>query len=51
VALLGSIPLNIKKWHDMCHEMFVINAKVSGDVMMCRWGVAKTRTIGEKGLR
>jgi len=23
---------------------------VSGDVMMCRWGDAKKRTIGEKGL-
>jgi len=30
--------------------MFVANVKVSGDVMICRWGVAKNRTIGEKRL-
>jgi len=30
------------------NEMFVASACVSGDVMMCRWGVAKESTIGEK---
>ena len=33
----------------MCQEMFFVNAWVPGDVMMCRWGVAKNGTIGEKG--
>jgi len=32
------------------NESFVANAYVSGDVMMCRWGVAKEPMIGEKGL-
>jgi len=28
-----------------------VRSLVSGDVIMCRWGVAKDRTIGEIGLR
>jgi len=51
VALIENISLNIKKWHETCQEMFVTNAWVSRDVVMCRWGVAKNRTIGEKELR
>ena len=31
----------------MCQEMFVVNLWVTGDVMICRWGVAKNGTIGE----
>jgi len=31
-------------------EIFVANAQVSGDVIMCRWGVIEESTIGEKGL-
>jgi len=33
--------------------MFTIHAdgRLSGDVVMCRWGVTKDSTIGEKGLR
>jgi len=30
--------------------MFVAIVKVSGDVMMCRWGVAEDRMIGENEL-
>ena len=36
--------------HDACQEMLVANVKMSGDVTMCRWGVAKDRTIGGKRL-
>ena len=31
-------------------EIFVANAYVSGDVMMCHWGVTEQPTIREKGL-
>ena len=51
VARFENIPLKIKKWEDTFQEVFVVIAKVSGDVMMCRRAVAKNRTIGEKGLR
>jgi len=30
--------------------MFVANAQVAGDIMMCRWGVVKDRTIRKKGV-
>jgi len=36
--------------HRRPNESFVASAKVSGDVLMCGWGVAKEPTIGEKGL-
>jgi len=32
------------------HEMFVANAKVSGDAMMHSWGDVKEPTTGEQGL-
>jgi len=35
----------------MYEARFFFIAYVSGDVMMCRWDVAKNRTIGEKVLR
>jgi len=50
VALIENILLNIKKWHEICQEMFVANAYVSGDVIICSWGVVKSRMIEEKGL-
>jgi len=33
--------------HRRPNEMFVANAQLSGDDMMCRWDVAKEPTIGE----
>ena len=51
MALFENIPLKIKKREDTFQEVFVVIAKVSGDVMMRRRAVAKNRTIGEKGLR
>ena len=51
VTLFENIPLKIKKREDTFQEEFVVIAKVSGDVMMCRRAVAENRTIGEKGLR
>jgi len=32
------------------NKIFVANAQVSGDAMMCRWGVAAEPTIGDKRL-
>ena len=51
MALFENIPTKIKIWYNMCEAVLFFNAQVSGDVMMCRWSVAKNRTIGEKGLR
>jgi len=31
--------------------MFVANAQVSGDIMMCRWGVAEDRTVRKKRIK
>ena len=42
----GTLPLSYR--HPS--EIFFVNAWVSDDVMMCRWGVTKEPTIGDKML-
>jgi len=40
----GTLPLSYRS----PSEIFFANAWVSGDVMMCRWGVIEEPTIGDK---